>query len=133
MRIEKSIKLRDESRMRLCDIMSHAESFGLSSAEINKSILEKVFRPLRERKAPYWVETYLQGVLKEKMDSLYRDKLVFGAWIEGKFFSNQRKRPDYYEAQGLSPSIYCEKSRNLVGHYWAHKPEKVFFRSEEEA
>lgn len=129
MRIERAIALRERYCVTMADTLSALESFHGSSTQLNVELARRVYEPLKALRAPAWVKAYLDGYLKARMDSLYREKLVFGAWIDGRFYSNQRKRADYYESAGLSPQIFAERSAGRAGHYWADKPDSEFFTS----
>jgi hypothetical protein len=56
----------------------------------------------------------------------------FGGFVDGKFYSTHRNRPDYYESNGISPADYSDDGRVTArGHYWiasvdAGKPKPFF-------
>lgn len=129
MKIELALKKRDSALISLRDLYSHAKHFGLTSAEITQRYCVSVLPKLA--KTPAWCRNYIDGYRRALDDSLYAENLVFGCWIDGKFYSNQRKRADYYETQGLNPQIYCERSQNRTGHYWAHNLKPYFVNREQ--
>lgn len=82
---------------------------------------------------PRYMREYAQGVADTLIDALYRSELVFGAWIDGVFYSTHSTRPDYYGKHGLEPSFYAAASQDLTGHYWASDVSKAWYRTEAKA
>ena len=130
MTIERALALRDRAAMNYRDLFSQARSFGLS----HSAMLERraaIVAPLRDLKAPYWVNSYLSGVWDTLQNQAYRDSLVFGGMVDGTFYSVHRDRPDYYEKHGIEPSAYADNGLvKARGHYWQDSL-KPFFISEE--
>jgi hypothetical protein len=125
MEITRALKLRDQAVSSLRDLYSLAASCGLSSSQINEEyshILERL------AKAPGWVRAYLDGYRAALTEEAYRNKLVYGTFINGQFYSTHRNREDYYEKQGLSPQIFSEEHdrSKACGHYWADSLKPFF-------
>ena len=129
MRLERAIRLRDEMQRRVASYIQTASFCWQTSETLNQNMRFGVYQPLVKMRAPHWIKTYVDGYLKARMDSLYQEKLVFGAWLDGVFYSSHSTRPDYYEKLGKPANIFAEESSGLTGHYWAEKPERPFFVS----
>jgi hypothetical protein len=128
MRIEQALALRDRGVTVLCDCYSIAKTCGLTSADMETRKRESLSR-LGISKAPQWVRSYLDGYWRAVMAQAYRFDLVFGAYHEGRFYSNQRKRADYYETAGLEPRVFAE-ANPTKGHYWTESLKPFFVESE---
>lgn len=127
MNINTALKKREQAVTSLRDLYSHAASCGLLSSQIN----EEYNRILaRLEKCPRWVRNYLDGYRAALTDESYRTKLVYGAMVNGRFYSTHRNRDDYYEKNGLSPGIFSEEhdKSETKGHFWADSL-KPFFTS----
>ena len=88
-----------------------------------------ILATMRKSKAPQWTIAYVKGYHQCLRDVLYGSSLVFGAWVDGKFYSTHRDRDDYYEKQGINACDYAvmTQSNASVGHYWAHNVSKPYF------
>ena len=116
MQIETALKKRDRARQQLVDLMSSVRHFGTPHSELLKRRAEIL---ANMGKVPYWVHSYLNGVWDCLTAENYRDHLVFGGMIEGKFYSTHRDRDDYYEKHGISACDYSDDGRVMQrGHYW---------------
>jgi hypothetical protein len=130
MRIETALKRRDRLVSALRDIYSMAHCFGLASVDLH-SRCQDAYKTYCD-KAPGWVREYADGYRRALMDAAYRHELVFGGFIEGKFYSTHRDRADYYEKNGIEPSAYADDGKvTQRGHYWtksvdAGKPAPFF-------
>ena len=76
---------------------------------------------------PEWVRQYVRGYDTALFDRLYEaspmggSALVHGGWIDGRFYSVHRDRPDYYEKNGFDPAEFSDDGRVTErGHYWGH-------------
>ena len=116
MRIKTALRKRDAAVRRLRDLYSSAEHFGLPSATINDrfhAIVESI------GKHPAWVRAYLDGWRAALGEQAYRNDLVFGGFVDDKFYSTHHDREDYYEKHGISARDYADDGRVAKrGHYW---------------
>lgn len=128
MRVETIVTRRNILATGLRGIVSSAEMFSQTHDELLQS-RQKLFDAYNYAKLPYYAKSYLSGIFEQLSYDLYRTNLVFGCYIEGKFYSAHSNRADYYEKQGKSARIYADESNNGTrGHYWAHSL-KPFFLS----
>jgi hypothetical protein len=116
MNITTALNKRNQAKSRLVDLYSKAEIYGMTSDEINTAYND-ILADLA--KAPQWVRAYLDGCRSILNDQAYRNQLVYGAFIDGKFYSTDRNRDDYYEKHGLSANVFSESEKQQIGHYWA--------------
>lgn len=124
--IKKALSMRSNAVTAVRDLYSTATAFKLTANEIN--IRFRAIVGAKLGKAPHWAKSYVEGYRQCLNDELYRSALVFGCWVDGKFYSNHRNRADYYETQGMSPSIYSDASDNGTrGHYWMADTSKPYF------
>jgi len=117
MRITTALKRRDNLVSALRDIYSMAGVYGLAHVDLHKRCQDAYARYCD--KAPSWVREFADGYRKALNDAAYRHELVFGGFVDGKFYSTHRDRPDYYEKNGIEPCAYADDG--LVtrrGHYW---------------
>lgn len=130
MRINSALALRDHAVTRTRDLYSAAKHFGPTAAQMD-SDFAAILATMRKAKAPSWAIAYVKGYRQCLRDTLYESRLVFGAWIDDKFYSTYRSRDDYYEKQGINASDYAAMTQNnsTVGHYWAHDVTKPYFTS----
>lgn len=127
MQIKSALKHRDRAIERVRDLYSSAEQFGLPSDTINERYCDILQSELPAGKAPGWTRSFVDGYRKALIDNLYRSSLVYGAFIDGKFYSTHRNRDDYYEKQGLSARIFAEEhDKAVAGHYWASNLKPFF-------
>ena len=122
MRIERALRLRENAKNNYRDIFSSARHFGLSHAvmlERRGHVLDGL------GKAPHWVKAYLEGYWQALQEQAYADSLVYGAIINGTFYSTHRDRSDYYEAHGIEPSAYAADNPTK-GHYWRESLKPFF-------
>lgn len=119
MRIEQALKIRDAAKMRLRDLYSHAEFYGMDSDSINagySAILVDM------AKGPQWARSYIDGYRQALTDRLYETVLIFGGFVDGEFYSTHSKRPDYYGKHGIDPSDWHNRASD-IGHYFdRYKP-----------
>ena len=124
MKITRALAIRDECRDNLNGLFSHSRAFCNSHA----AMLEKrAAIYAKTAKCPAWVRSYLNGVWDTLTAELYRDALVYGAWLNGSFYSTYSKRADYYEKHGISAQVFAETSGATKGHYWINDLSKPFF------
>ena len=122
MKIEKALKLRERAKNNYRDIFSSARHFGHSHTvmlEKRASVLDGL------SKAPYWVKAYLEGYWQALQDQAYADALIYGAIINGQFYSTHHDRPDYYEVHGIEPSAFASDNPTK-GHYWTNSLKPFF-------
>lgn len=128
MRVETIITRRNVLTTGLRDLMSRSLMFSFTH-EQELEARQKLFESYNYAKLPYYAKSYLSGIYDQLSQERYHTNLVFGCYIEGKFYSAHRDRADYYEKQGKSARIYADESNNGTrGHYWAHTL-KPFFLS----
>lgn len=117
MRIETSIKRRDQAITQLRDLYSSARICGMSSADLNSGIRRIIDTTLSN--VPKWAIAEFKGYSRALGDQLYIDALMFGGFVDGKFYSTHRDRSDYYETNGIAPAEYADNGRvKARGHYW---------------
>lgn len=117
MRIEKALACRDRLKGRISDIYSMAVIAGMTSSEINAACLSA--RAAMPKGIPAWVEAWADGYQAALQDRLYDSCLVFGGYVEGRFYSTYSWRPDYYGKHGIEPRDYADNGRvKGRGHYW---------------
>jgi hypothetical protein len=122
MDISLALRRRDRAVSNLRDLYSRAEHFGLLSSQINDEynvILANL------GKAPQWVRQYLDGYRAALTEQAYRQQLVYGAIIDGHFFSTHRDREDYYEKSGIEPRAFADDNPTK-GHYWRNNLKPFF-------
>ena len=119
MRIETSLKIRDAAKASLVTAYHVARECGLSADALTQSALaarvsEKV------KGAPQWVAAFLEGYDSALRDGLYTSgALAFGGMVDGKFYSTDRTRADYYDRNGISPGDFADNGRVTArGFYW---------------
>lgn len=113
MRIERSLKIRDEAKRRTREMFSFASHYGMTSEEMNASYAAIISDM---GKAPHWVRAYVDGYRQAQMDRLY-ESLIFGGFVDGKFFSTHSDRRDYYGKAGIDPADW-HKAAKAKGHYF---------------
>lgn len=129
MRIETALNHQKRAIMQTRDLYSSAESFGLSSAQINERF-NVILGSIAHCSGS--IREYVRGYRQCLSDQLYRTALVHGGFVDGRFYSTHSNRPDYYERNGIKAVDYADDGRVTArGHYWikhvdAGKP-KVFF------
>lgn len=130
MRISTALVARDHAIRQTRYLYSAAKLYCPTAAQMD-SDFAAILATMRKSKAPQWAIAYVKGYRHCLRDSLYESALVFGAWIDGKFYSTYRSRDDYYEKQGINASDYAAmtQSNASVGHYWAHNVSKPYFTS----
>ena len=129
MRIETALQRKARAVMQLRDLFSSAESFGMTSAALNERV--KTIRETTLAKCPHWVHAHVDGYREALTDSLYRRSLMFGGFVDGRFYSTHRTRPDYYESNGIAPADFADDGRvQDRGHYWSttSTPKPFFIR-----
>jgi hypothetical protein len=115
MRIETVIKRQERARTQLRDLYSIACHFGPTSQELDAKARAIVYGA----KFPRYLQEYLSGYWRALTDRAYESELVFGGYLDGRFYSTWRKREDYYEKHGIAPSEYADNGRvTQRGHYW---------------
>lgn len=124
MRIERALKMRDAGKSHYAEIFRSAKHFGLSHAEM-LTRRRLTLDLLNKHDAPHWVKAYLEGYWQCLQDQAYLADLVYGAMIDGRFYSTHSNRPDYYEKYGIEPSAFA-KDNNTKGHYWADSLKPFF-------
>jgi len=133
MDISLALRKRDSAVSALRDLYSRAESFGMSSADINSRFCDILTTLDR---CPGWTREFVRGYQKCLTDNLYRYSLVHGGFYAGTFYSTHSKRADYYERNGIGAVEYSDDGKVTArGHYWikhvdAGKP-KPFFTMEQ--
>lgn len=120
MKIERTLQIRNILKTRIADIYASACLTGEPSATIQQWIAKaKADCP---KGTPQWVYSYIDGFIAAKQDELYRDWLIFGGYIDGVFYSTNRKRDDHYENCGIDPAAYADNGFvQLRGHYWSDR------------
>ncbi len=117
MRIETALKRRDRAISNLRDQFSSAAMFGTPSSVMNGRYADLCKVVLA--KTPHWVRSYVDGYRAALTEQAYRTELVFGGFVEGKFYSVHRDRADYYERNGIEPRDYADDGLVVErGHYW---------------
>ena len=135
MRTTTALARQNRAVMQLRDLYSMAESFGMDSASLHSAEMKIQGETLA--KCPAWTRSHFDGYRRALMDSLYSRALIFGGFVDGRFYSTHRNRPDYYETNGITPADYSDDGRVLArGHYWAPKGDaspRPFFTSSVES
>lgn len=114
MKIETSLNARDRAIRQLNEVYTHASIVGMDSKALQEKIIS-IFNSVKSY--PQWVRAYVKGYDKCKNDYMYQNHLVFGAYVNGEFYSTHSDRPDYYQKHGISP-IEFNTNHNQSGHYW---------------
>ena len=115
MKLDTAIKRQHEVAHAIRDVYAMAKIVGLTSTEINERINK--IKAERLNGAPRWVWAHVAGVEDQIRIDLYSRFLMFGAYVNGVFYSTHRDRPDYYEKHGISPRVFSEQ-KETSGHYW---------------
>jgi len=120
MNIDRALRVRDSLKTRVNDLYSCARLSGMTGDAINSAM--QTLRADCPKRTPQWVFSYIDGYRDALQSDLYANWLVFGGYIDGVFYSNQRKRDDYYEKHGIEPVDYADNGRVLNrGHYWSDR------------
>lgn len=114
-RIEQTLKIRDRMASAIRELYSMAEICKWSHSKILEYKQDKFSK---FPKVPRWVNCYVSGIEDEIRKNLYKDKLIFGGYVDGQFMSAWRDHAEYYEAKGITAQEYNEKVQN-PSHYWA--------------
>ncbi len=124
MRIETALNKRDSAVRSIRDLYSSAYHSGMTQREM---LTRKARIVERLAKCPGWVREFVRGYESALFDRLYEASpmggpaLVFGGWVDGRFYSVHRNRPDYYESNGFSPAEFSDDGRvTRRGHHWGH-------------
>lgn len=118
---------RDRARRQLIDLISTAKFCGITSKELNDKYI-KILESVKH--CPQWVREYLRGYHECQLAEIYSNCLMFGGYVNGKFYSTHSKREDYYQKHGIEPSAFNGLAKN-TGHYWTTTKEpKPFFNGE---
>jgi hypothetical protein len=131
MKIETALKRRAALCVTLRDTYAMASDFGLASTDLYARC-RTAYATAMANKAPQWIREYADGYRQALMDAAYRNDLVFGGFVDGKFYSTHRDRADYYAKNGIEPSAYADDDVvTQRGHYWvksvdAGKPQPFF-------
>ena len=134
MRIETALKVRDRGVAALRDLYSHGAHFGLLSSDMESRRRES-FERIGVNKAPQWVRSFLDGYWRSTIDRAYGHKgdFVYGAIIDGVFYSTHNDRADYYEKHGIGAQEFGTLPITTRGHYWRESIDrgepKPFFTS----
>lgn len=129
MRSALATKRQVEAIERVKDAYSSARHFH----SISTKLTEKTIQIETDMgNVPYYVRSYVRGYADAMTDQLYRDALVYGAWVDGTFYSTHRSRADYYETLGMSPRDFGVLPATLRGHFWADKPSCPWFAHADE-
>lgn len=129
-RIEQSIIARNIACAELRSIYQRATCTGPTADEISNQVGE-IWRRLRAGKFPGWVRSHLDGYEQALRDDLYARNLTFGGFYKGRFYSVDRRRPDYYDAHGIDVAEYADDGKVTErGHYWTgFAPVRPYFIS----
>jgi hypothetical protein len=124
MRVERAWAIREECYSDLVSLFSNARAFRPPFAEMLDQ-RDAVYA--KAEKCPHWVRAYLCGAWQVMYQGLWHDELVYGAWIDGRFYSTHRDRPDYYEKLGKTASEFCTPEiSKRANHYWAADVSRPF-------
>lgn len=121
---ERTLKKRNWAEARLAGLFSAAEHYGWT----HDTMLERrseIYAELTKAKMPRWVFSYLEGYWSARQMEAYKYSLVYGAIINGRFYSTHSNRDDYYEKLGIEPSAFAEPNPTK-GHYWANSLKPFF-------
>ena len=117
MRIERALAVRDRLKTRISDIYSMAAICAMTHADINAAVASA--RADVPKGTPQWVFSYADGFRAALQDRLYDSCLVYGGFVNGRFYSTHSNRPDYYEKHGIEPSAFADNGTvKGRGHYW---------------
>lgn len=105
--------LHHKAFIRMKDEISIALMLRLPSFKMNE-ILPDLFRA--HPKLRQWDKAYFEGYYKAVIDELYRNRLTHGGFYNGRFYSTDSSRSDYYGHCGIAPEYW--HSANNKGHYW---------------
>lgn len=123
--IKRNLTKLDEAIMSIRDLYSEAKIAHLTSRKVSEKVAD-IMNSIAD--CPVWVRRFVMGYETCLVHNLYDTSLVFGCWIDGKFYSNVSSRNDYYQKQGKTASIYSVESNNgTLGHYWSDDVSKPYF------
>lgn len=114
MKVETSLNARDRAIRQLNEIYSHAAIVGMDSKALQSKVIEI---QSRVKSYPQWVRAYVKGYESCKSDFIFKNQLIHGGFINGKFCSTHSHRDDYYQKQGITPEMWLKESYWL-GFYW---------------
>jgi len=118
MRVERTLKIRNQAVGQVCDIMNAAERLGLNHLEIARRVSKVVNEFMA--KTPQWAKEYVRGYAACRKARIEREMIEF-CYIhkDGKRYSIRKDSPLYYEKHGLSPKELHDGAV-ANNHYWIH-------------
>jgi hypothetical protein len=121
MNIKRAVALQFETVARIADCYSAARSFALT----HQALMERkqAVRASLPKTTPGWVKSYIDGYDACLLSHTIRDQLVYGAWSDGRFYSNDKHSPDYVETQGITWQAFGGMNPGL---YWKHNTARPF-------
>lgn len=117
MKLARAVALQSETENALRECYSTAKHFGFTSREMELRKGEVLLR-YGIAKGPRWLKSHLSGYWKAILDTNRHADLVYGMFIEGRFYSTHRNRPDYYGNHGIEPRAFADSDHSTAGHYW---------------
>lgn len=109
-------RIRDNWSRAFHSSSTHAELLQMNS-EVRASIVN----------CPNWVKTYVEGYAKAIDDLKSRELTIYGGMYDGRFYSTNSKRADYYGHNGIDPSDFADDGRVTArGFYWSHSLKPFF-------
>ena len=124
MNIKRALNIKNTARTALIDLFSEANHFGFTHDKMLDRRNE-IYRDLGLYKCPQWVRSYLEGYWECLQQHAYQHDLVYGAIVDGTFYSTYHHRDDYYQKHGILPSAFAAENPTK-GHYWSRNLKPFF-------
>lgn len=126
MRIETSLRKRDELKQALCGVYSVAIHSRMTHDKLCDYVNETF---AKYRKCPQWVIYYGNGVESMLRDILHRDHLEYCSVApNGEVLSHDSRSERYYQKRGFTPQEWSNIMK-VGGSYW-RDTDKPFFVKE---
>lgn len=127
MKIERAIRIKQQLASRITSIYNSAKYTKPTSSELNAQV--RAVKNTAPKGTPYWVISYLEGIVDVHQGILYKDHLEFCYNVNGKLYSILSDSDRYYEKHGITPRDLTEW-QVVGGHYWKDT-DRVYFTSDD--
>ena len=132
MKIDRQVSLKRETAIRIRDAFRAATFHCPTSAEMTARLNE--ITASWPKDTPNHIKDYIAGFIDALQTEMIDSLVIYGGIYEGKFYSVNSARDDYYGKAGISPldwSLASHKSTiKDMGLYWAKDTSKLYFKAD---